>query len=326
MSPTAPMRPAHRWTSDEGLSRFSTVGTPVGERTALWEEYNEAALFGLRCSTMSEQSLLATQINLELERVRLTHIAGNDHVIERTEQSIHANPVDAVMLCLLLEGEAFLYHGRGCDNLRAGDAVVYDANRPFMYGFTTTMRQVIIEVPRHLLPQESSTPDPYRPQVLRLSGNAPRAQAQMTARRVLGALSEDTARTTDTEDAILASFQVLTGSTADPHAVTLSQARAYIQTRLSEQLSVERVAREVGVSSRQLSRLFAEEGTSPSRAILQARLDLAVQLLQDPAAADLSIAQVGARVGMREPAHFSRTFKAELGMTPTECRSGGFAA
>lgn len=120
---------------------FSTTRVRPDERLARWEEYNERELFGLRCSTLSGHGLLATQTNLDLERLRFTEIVGNDHVIERTPSNIARKPVDSIMVALLLEGDAFFYHSDGCETLTAGDAVVYDTERPFMYGFSSAMRR-----------------------------------------------------------------------------------------------------------------------------------------------------------------------------------------
>lgn len=304
------------------MTRFSTMDVPVDERVNLWEEYNEEALFGLRASSLSERSVMATQVNLDMDRVRLTHIRGNDHVIERTQSSIRANPVDAVMLCLLLQGDAFLYHGDGCETLSAGDAVLYDANRPFMYGFATEMRQVIVEVPRALLDMGMVKGDAYRPRVLRLSGSAAQNQAELAARAVLSAFTHETPGDPRVEESILDAFHLLTGGqeSLGPHAY-LDLATAFIEARLAEDLSVERVAREIGISARHLGRIFTEQETTPGRFIAERRLSRAAELLGDPRSSGWTVGQVGARVGLRQPAHFSRSFKAHFGVTPSEYRA-----
>lgn len=297
------------------------MDVPVSERVNRWEEYNEEALFGLRASSLSERSVMATQTNLELDRVRLTHIRGNDHVIERTPASIRANPVDAVMLCLLLKGDAFLYHGDGCETLSAGDAVVYDADRPFMYGFASDMRQVIVEVPRGVLVALSGQQDAYRPRVLRLTGAVKRTHAELATRAVLAALTAEAHSESRDEATILDVFHLLTGGHdhVGSHAYR-DLAVAYIEARLSEDLSVERVAREIGLSPRHLGRLFAEEGVTPWRFITGRRMSRAAELLLDTDATGLSVAQVGARVGLSQPAHFSRLFKTHMGVSPSEYR------
>ncbi|MCC3289915.1 MULTISPECIES: AraC family transcriptional regulator [unclassified Arthrobacter] len=303
-------------------SRFSTAQAPLRQRLDLWEEYNEQALFGLRCSTLSERSLLATQTNLALPRIRLTHINGNDHVIERAPENIRRNPVDAVMLCLLLEGKAFFYHDAGCETLAAGEAVVYDANRPFMYGFSTDMRQVIVEVPRTVLREQSAREEYFRPRVLRIAGSPAATHANTTANAVLGAFRDPVEDTDELERSVLEMFSIITGEPgAAPSLAYLAAARDYIGTHLGRPaLSLAQIARAVGISERHLTRVFAEAGTSPARYVLETRLTRAQQLLADPAHAATSIAAIAASVGFVSAAHFSRAFRLEYGCTPRDAR------
>lgn len=303
-------------------SRFSTAQAPLGARLDLWEEYNELALFGLRCSTLSERSLLATQTNLELPRIRLTHISGNDHVIERAPENIRRNPVDAVMLCLLLEGKAFFYHDAGCETLVAGEAVVYDANRPFMYGFSTDMRQVIVEVPRDVLRERSVREDYFRPRVLRISGSPAATHAKTTANAALAAFRDPIADTDELEQSVLEMFSIITGEPgASPSLAYLAAARDYIRAHLGRpDLSLARVARAVGISERHLTRVFAEAGTSPAKYVLESRLARAQELLADPAHAATPIADVAASVGFVSAAHFSRAFRQHFGCSPRDAR------
>ncbi|MFF3038838.1 helix-turn-helix domain-containing protein [Arthrobacter sp. NPDC055585] len=304
-------------------SRFSTTQAPLGQRLDLWEEYNELALFGLRCSTLSERSLLATQTNLTLPQIRLTHISGNDHVIERAPENIRRNPVDAVMLCLLLEGNAFFYHDGGCETLTAGEAVVYDANRPFMYGFSTDMRQVIVEVPRELLRQRSVREEYFRPRVLRLAGSPGATHARTTANAVLGAFRDQEADTANLETDVLEMFSIITGEPGgSPSTAYLASARDFIRGQLGRpDLSLARVAQAVGISERHLIRVFAEAGTSPAKYVMETRLDRARELLTDPATMATPIAEVAAAVGFISAAHFSRAFRHHFGCTPRDARA-----
>ncbi|MFZ3454501.1 helix-turn-helix domain-containing protein [Arthrobacter sp. 7Tela_A1] len=303
-------------------SRFSTAQAPLAQRLDLWEEYNEQALFGLRCSTLSERSLLATQTNLELGRIRLTHISGNDHVIERAPENIRRNPVDAVMLCLLLEGKAFFYHDAGCETLTAGEAVVYDANRPFMYGFSTDMRQVIIEVPRTVLRELEVREEYFKPRVLHIAGSPAATHAAATATAVLGAFRNPAEDTAELETNVLELFSLVTGDPgAAPSLAYLAAARGYIRANLgSPDLSLARVARAVGISERHLTRVFTDAGTTPAKYVLETRLARARELLAAPGLAAASITEVAASVGFVSAAHFSRTFRHQYGCTPREAR------
>ncbi|TQL48774.1 AraC family transcriptional regulator [Homoserinimonas aerilata] len=307
--------------------RFSTSHVPAAERLAAWEEYNERELFGLRASTLSQAGLLATQTNLELTRLRFTEIVGNDHVIERTQSNIAQKPVDSIMLCLLLEGDAFFYHPEGCETLTAGDAVLYDTERPFMYGFSSAMRQVILELPRDVVLGRSSSEDAFRPRVLRLTDSVSAStHAQAAARSIRGAILSPPDDVSSLEESVLDLFGLITGQAATSGTSGyLLAAKDFVRSHLAEpDLSASRLARAVGLSERHLARAFAGEGLTPARFVMDARLARARRLLEENPSA--VVAQVAAAVGFVSSAHFSRAFRERFGCSPSEARAGELAS
>ncbi|WP_157987987.1 AraC family transcriptional regulator [Jiangella endophytica] len=91
--------------------------------------------------------------------------------------------------------------------------------------------------------------------------------------------------------------------------------------RYAEHLSIDALAREVGVSGSTLRAYFAAElGASPQRRLLDIRLRHAVSLLQT---SDLTLASVAERCGYHSASHLSRHVKATLNATPGEVRRRG---
>ena len=95
---------------------------------------------------------------------------------------------------------------------------------------------------------------------------------------------------------------------------------ATIHRRLGDSdLSVEELAREMGMSRSHLHRRLVRSGETPAgRLIRQTRLARAAALL---ASSDRSVGAVARAVGYPDPAHFTRAFKRELGATPSEWRA-----
>ena len=87
-------------------------------------------------------------------------------------------------------------------------------------------------------------------------------------------------------------------------------------------LSPERVASECGISKRYLQTLLAGSGTSFIQELNATRLDRASELLTDPRARGLAIAEVGFRTGFLDPGYFARLFRKRFGITPREWRAG----
>jgi transcriptional regulator GlxA family with amidase domain len=79
-----------------------------------------------------------------------------------------------------------------------------------------------------------------------------------------------------------------------------------------------------GLSGSHFTRLFAAwAGESPAAYVKRARIQRARRLLTE---VDLSIKQVAARCGFRNPHHFSRVFRRIDGLTPSAYREAALAA
>jgi DNA-binding transcriptional LysR family regulator/AraC-like DNA-binding protein len=98
---------------------------------------------------------------------------------------------------------------------------------------------------------------------------------------------------------------------ADP---AVSKALSIIHTRYSEELDVEGLAREAGVSRTVLGERFAELiGESPMRYCAQWRMRVAANMLRD---GKHNTANVAYSVGFNSEAAFNRAFKREFGVPP----------
>lgn len=99
----------------------------------------------------------------------------------------------------------------------------------------------------------------------------------------------------------------------------LAEALSLMEANLAEPLPTDEVARLVGVSRRQLERLFKQHLDSlPSRHYLELRLARARRLLQQ---SSQSILQIGLSCGFSSGPHFSNAYKTHFGHTPRDERS-----
>lgn len=99
----------------------------------------------------------------------------------------------------------------------------------------------------------------------------------------------------------------------------LGEAVALMEANLSEPLPTEEVARLVGVSRRQLERLFKQHlDELPSRYYAELRLARARRLLQQTSQ---SILQIGLGCGFASGSHFSNAYRSRFGRTPRDERS-----
>ncbi|MBD9650115.1 GlxA family transcriptional regulator [Ensifer sp. ENS09] len=91
-----------------------------------------------------------------------------------------------------------------------------------------------------------------------------------------------------------------------------------MEQHVEDLLPIGQVASLVGLSRRQLERLFDTElGTSPSAAYLKIRLDAALKLVLHTTS---SIIQVALACGFESDSNFSRRFRRHFGQTPSSLR------
>lgn len=99
----------------------------------------------------------------------------------------------------------------------------------------------------------------------------------------------------------------------------LTDAVSLMEANIEEPLSTDDISYYVGVSRRQLERLFKQYlGTVPSKYYLELRLNKAKQLLQQTSK---SIVQIGLACGFSSGPHFSSTYRNHFGISPREERA-----
>jgi AraC-like DNA-binding protein len=104
-------------------------------------------------------------------------------------------------------------------------------------------------------------------------------------------------------------------------AAALERVERYVERHLAEpDLAPERVARAVGLSLRQLHRVFEPTGTSFARHVLERRLAAARAELANPADAGRTVADIAFAWGFNNLVTFYRAFRRAYGAAPGEVR------
>jgi len=98
----------------------------------------------------------------------------------------------------------------------------------------------------------------------------------------------------------------------------MAEVAGYIEGRLDEEITVEKLMRLSGMSRRHLFRMFNRNfGMPPVRYIMEKRLDHAAGLL---ASTGMSVTQVGFSSGFSDSNYFARQFKRKYHVPPKEFR------
>ncbi len=302
------------------IAEFSTVGLPFPERLELWEGHNADVLLGLRCRRLESAQLEATERNVQLESVGLARVIGTSHVVERDAELIRSRPSDSVMMYFSLVGDAFFYSEDGVRTVGPGQVLLCDADKPFMRGFSHGLEELVVKMPRSVFGDASGLTSLRSPMVFDFSANG-NVHAAALARQV-GRATSSADPTAPDERAILELVSVLTtGARADLSSAHRASARAFIERRLFDaSLSATAVASAIGISARQLSRVFAADGTSVPKYILDRRLDRAHARLTTPSAASTTIAEIAHDCGFTSATYFSNAFASKFGARASDVR------
>ncbi|WP_285100442.1 helix-turn-helix domain-containing protein [Promicromonospora sp. MEB111] len=309
------------------VDRFSTRGLPAARRIELWEEHNADALVALQCRMFEDDSALeASEANLQLDRLHLAHVEANPHAVERTARTVRTRPTESVALYFTLRGEAFFYHDDGVRMLRPGQLLVCDADRPFLRGFSQGLEELAVKVPYDVFRAAGGTM-PRTAQVIEFGTPSPsggNAHAAALAELVARAVGPDGDGAAD-EDAVLDLVTAVLvrplGSGAQAAGAHFAAAERYVRRWLRDPtMSARRIADAIGLSERQLSRVLAEHGTSVPRLVARRRVEMASRMLRMPSYAEQTVEAIGRRCGFSSAAQFSRVFREQSGMSPSEAR------
>jgi AraC-like DNA-binding protein len=303
--------------ADMAPRAFSTAGLPAARRVELWETHNATALIGL--DVQASEPLSATELNVRLPRVDLARVRGSAHVVRRTWKVIERSPASAIAVYLTLRGNAWFECADRTYALRPGNVLVCDTDQPFARGFRYGLEELVVKAARETLPD---IPQLGRPVIASFHDNDAadryaRALATITGRaaRAGQSLPADEGTVLDLI-AVLAS-----GGAAAPATAHRAAARSYVEQHLTNpDLGAADVAAAIGISERQLSRVFAADGTSIPRHILSRRLDLAYTLLSAGQATPGTVADIAARCGFTSVTYFSHVFRQHFGYRATEVR------
>ena len=298
--------------ADLAPKAFSTVGLPAARRVELWETHNATALIGL--DVHASEPLVATELNVRLPHVDLARVCGSAHGVLRTRRVIERSPAGAIAVYLTLRGDAWFECADRTYAMRPGNILISETDQPFARGFSRGLEELVIKVDRMELPK---VPQLNRPVIASFRDSGTNDQHARALARITGRATRTDRPLPADERTLLDLIAVLAaGDGAAPATAHRAAARSYIEEHLTDpRLSAEQVAAAIGISERQLSRVFAADSISIPRHILSRRLHLAYSMLSSAAAAGkaATVADIAARCGFTSVTYFSHAFRQHFG-------------
>ncbi len=255
---------------------------------------------------------------------KISRVSSMGQVVTRSPGTIE----DDCLVSLQVSGSCRVTQAGRTAVLAPGDFALYDATRPYELAFDDRFGQLVLQFPRQALISRN----------INIESAVARACSGATG---VGAVAASFLKSLAQHDAEIPEDhrRRLGDQAIDFTAVALSDTAGTMPTSESvsqfnrqrvlnvvdqhldnPELSVAFVARTLGVSTRTIQKLFAEDSAPLSARIRTARIERAKRALTDPRRRHLTIASIAVDLGFGSPTQFARVFKAECGCSPRAFR------
>ncbi|ACL62923.1 helix-turn-helix domain-containing protein [Methylobacterium nodulans] len=263
------------------------------------------------------------------ERGTLADIASGGQVLTRTADRIRRAKSDAVLFNIILSGHCRLEQDGRQAVPTAGSLFLYESARPYHIETSPDFRTIVVMIDRGRLERSLGN----------LRFYTGRAMCSVdTVARIAGSFWQtlssqldgvpDAAANTLIEagiDVVIPALRSMAGDRAEGSEaceLTVMRATAFIASAFHrESLTVDDIAAAAGVSTRRLQECFKEKGLTPMEQLRKHRLKHAHDRLNDGHCQNLSVLSIMSQSGFSDPAHFSRAFRKEYGISPSAARS-----
>ena len=303
---------------------LDTASVAAEDRLDFWCSTVCDQFVALDVQPAPEVSLWGRVIAGSVGQARLRRIGASAHRFVRTPGLIRAADEDYYQLALARRGHTVVVQDGRETTIGPGEFVLYDSSRPFRFETEREFEYSVCLFPKHLLGLRRRELDAAP--AIRFGGRRGVGAMVPPLFAALHRLDADELSTASEEAMMRALgdlFVALVRSQVAPDAapsVHLLRARAYIAEHIGEpDLDPARVAAACAISASYLHKLFAEAGATVSGEIRERRLQGCWEDLRS-AEPTWSVAAIGLRWGLADPAQLSRSFRARFGLSPSAHR------
>lgn len=310
---------------------LSTASVSSRERVAFWVDMICSTYVHLDCDP---KQVKASGFEGSIERhslaqLEMSVIRSHPQSVFRTHAAIARDAEDCFLVATQSIGHGYVEQGGRETLMGPGDFSIYHSARPYTLRFNGAFEEIILKIPGDALRAVMPAAEAFTA-VKVAGGSGPgRLLSGMleTLRRDAESLPPPAARSVGDTLVSLVAAGLQAGSER-PRALQtalqsyhLERIRRCIEDNLHDpNLTMEAVARQLGMSVGHLHRLFAAEPMTPAQFLMGRRLEYCSRDLLDARWAMRPVSEIGFRWGFNDAAHFSRAFRQRFGLPPREWR------
>jgi AraC-like DNA-binding protein len=307
----------------------SSGSFPRGQRFSYWADVVAQTFVPLQCDTPDRDGFFGELRHRQIGVVGVTEVRATAMIARRTQAKIISAPRDDAIVVLQDAGSCNAGQRTRAARLQLGDGAIVTADEPYFFDFPEAFRQFVLKLPRRLVAEKHIVAGGERTLLLSNSG------ARLLRKLTLCSLEEPLPLSPEQEAGVERTFAELIRAAAyasrnveggrEPAPQYVAACR-FIRRQLADAaLTPAAVAEHVRMSTRNLARLFARQGTTIDRTIWSERLMAARRDLVDPRLRECSITEVASSWAFSDAAHFSRRFSIAFGMPPAAYRAANLA-
>ncbi len=309
--------------------QFTTDDSPGYRRLALWQDIVCDVFVGLDCKSDLGSAFRGSVTQAQLGKAVCSEVCSDRQHVFRTPSRIARSDQDFVLVALGHRGDGGVVQDGRETVIHPGEFALYDTTRPYELKFNDPFTQSIFKVPREMLQRRLGATETLTAMSFGAEAPLERLAHDFIFRLCQSAdrLAPDNAAALSEQavDLLAMALSERLGKTALPssthRSALLYRLKAHVRTHLADpDLSLAETAAALGISSRYVNDLLADEETSFQRFVLAERLAQCRRDLASPLLSHRHISEIAFAWGFNDLSHFGRVFREHFGMSPRDFR------
>ncbi len=314
-------------------STMTTDQVAPAERAGFWGDWVDRLFCGLKSDLYGDTDFDGRMATVHAGDIVLTRLEANRHRVMRSAQLVRASQEGYLKIVAPWVGCAGVEQ-KGREAWVTPDQwSIYDTTDAYAVANPVRVEHLIVMVPKARLAERGLALDPLMARRLGGSGGVARLalETMRSAYRELPGMSEAAARGVGDAIAQFVHLSMLDlagiGTAQTQREALRERIKQHVTEHLGDStLTVDGIALALNCSRRQLYNAFSEEPDGVAGYILARRLEACRRTFDDRAHDHRSITDIALGFGFQNMAHFSRVFRAHLGLPPSDYRRGAAAA
>ncbi len=300
------------------------------DRADYWRDAICRSFVELDCADISEDKEFFGHIKThDFSQIKFSTVTSSKQHVLRSQSRIKKSYSDVFLLSLQVAGQGIVRQHDRQAILKTGDMALYDTTKQYELYFDNDFSQIVMKIPRFLAKKYLGVPEKLTALTLDHTSGC----GLITGRMIQNVCQEGTSLCSEQQDILSRSLMELLGANFQNNNLDIARnmsttrhtrllmIKDYIQNNLTDyNLTPKIIADEFGISTRYLSKIFAEDGHSVSRWLYDKRLEKSREDMTNSLLTGLTISEIAFKWGFNDMSHFSRSFKAKYACSPREYR------